>query len=109
MSTVTVQLFASYADSFGGPFLKIHCEPGTTVGDLIRNLRVLPGADVLPVSPRVAVNRKFASTQPTRWRSFLQWQADETRSDSHQGNCAGGFDHRSTIERAGSDIALSRH
>ncbi len=63
MSTVTVQLFASYADSFGGPFLKIHCEPGTTVGDLIRNLRVLPGADVLPASPRVAVNRKFASTE----------------------------------------------
>jgi molybdopterin converting factor small subunit len=63
VSTVTVQLFASYADSFGGPFLKIPCEPGSTVGDLIRHIRALPGADVLPASPRVAVNRRFASTE----------------------------------------------
>jgi len=63
VSTVTVLLFASYADSFGESFLKIRCEPGSTVGDLIRNIRALPGADVLPPSPRVAVNRKFASTE----------------------------------------------
>jgi molybdopterin converting factor small subunit len=60
---VTVQLFASYAESFGESFLKIRCEPGGTVGDLIRNIRTLPGAHVLPASPRVAVNRKFASTE----------------------------------------------
>ena len=63
MSTVTVQLFASYAESFGEPFLKISCEPGATVGDLIRGIRALPGAHVLPASPRVAVNRKFASIE----------------------------------------------
>jgi len=63
VSTVTVQLFASYAESFGESFLKIRCEPGGTVGDLIRNIRTLPGAHVLPASPRVAVNRKFASTE----------------------------------------------
>jgi molybdopterin converting factor small subunit len=62
VSTVTVQLFASYAESFGEPFLKIRCEPGSTVGDLIHNIRALPGAHVLPASPRVAVNRRFAST-----------------------------------------------
>ena len=63
MSTVTVQLFASYAESFGESFLKIPCEPGDTVGDLIRTIRALPGAQALPVSPRVAINRQFASPE----------------------------------------------
>jgi molybdopterin converting factor small subunit len=61
MSTVTVQLFASYAESFGGPTLEIPVDPGTTVGDLVHSIRSLPGAYVLPESPRVAINRKFAS------------------------------------------------
>jgi molybdopterin converting factor subunit 1 len=61
MSTVTVQLFASYAESFGVPTLQLPLQPGSTVSDLIDHLRLLPGASVLPSSPRVAVNRKFAS------------------------------------------------
>lgn len=61
MSTVTVQLFASYAESFGGATLEIPLDPGSTVKDLLRSIRALPGAYVLPDSPRVAVNRKFAS------------------------------------------------
>ena len=61
MSTVTVQLFASYAESFGGATLKIPLDSGGTVKDLLRTIRSLPGACVLPDSPRVAVNRKFAS------------------------------------------------
>jgi molybdopterin converting factor small subunit len=61
MSTVTVQLFASYAESFGGPTLEIPVDPGTTVGDLVHSIRSLPGAYVLPESPRVAINRKFAT------------------------------------------------
>lgn len=61
MSTVTVQLFASYAESFGGPTLEIPLDPGSTVGDLVDNIRSLPGAYILPESLRVAVNRKFAS------------------------------------------------
>ncbi len=61
MSTVTVQLFASYAESFGGPTLEIHLDPGSTVGDLVHSIRSLPGAYALPESPRVAVNRRFAS------------------------------------------------
>ncbi len=59
--TVTVQLFASYAESFGDRTLKIPLEPGGTVGDLVRRIRSLPGAYALPESPRVAVNRKFAT------------------------------------------------
>jgi molybdopterin converting factor small subunit len=61
VSTVTVQLFASYAESFGGRTLEIPLDPGSTVGDLVDNIRSLPGAHILPDSPRVAVNRKFAS------------------------------------------------
>ena len=61
MSTVTVQLFASYAESFGGSTLELPLESGSTVGDLLDRLRLLPGASILPHSPRVAVNRKFAA------------------------------------------------
>ena len=61
MSTVTVQLFASYAESFGAPTLQLPLQSGSTVADLIDHLRLLPGASILPESPRVAVNRKFAS------------------------------------------------
>ena len=61
MSTVTVQLFASYAESFGGPTLQLALKSGSTVADLLDHLRLLPGASILPDSPRVAVNRKFAS------------------------------------------------
>ena len=61
MSTVTVQLFASYAESFGSPTLQLPLKSGSTVADLLDHLRLLPGASTLPDSPRVAVNRKFAS------------------------------------------------
>lgn len=61
MSTVTVQLFASYAESFGGPTLELPLKSGSTVADLVNSLRLLPGASILPDSPRVAVNRKFAA------------------------------------------------
>jgi molybdopterin converting factor small subunit len=61
VSTVTVQLFASYAESFGGATLELPLESGSTVADLLSRLRLLPGASILPDSPRVAVNRKFAS------------------------------------------------
>jgi len=61
VSTVTVQLFASYAESFGRPTLDIPLKSGSTVADLLDSLRMLPGASILPDSPRVAVNRKFAT------------------------------------------------
>ena len=61
MSTVTVQLFASYAEGFGAPTLDIPLKSGGTVGDLLDDMRLLPGGSILPDSPRVAVNRKFAT------------------------------------------------
>jgi molybdopterin converting factor subunit 1 len=61
VSTVTVQLFASYAETFGGSTLEIPLDAGSTVGDLVLSIRSLPGAYALPESLRIAVNRKFAS------------------------------------------------
>jgi molybdopterin converting factor subunit 1 len=60
VSTVTVHLFASYAETFGARNLKIELAPKSSVADLIAELRTLPGSDVLPESPRIAVNQKFA-------------------------------------------------
>jgi molybdopterin converting factor small subunit len=61
VSTVTVQLFASYADLFGAPTVELAHTPGTTVQDLLETLRSLPGAASLPPTPRLAVNRSFAA------------------------------------------------
>jgi molybdopterin converting factor small subunit len=60
VSTVTVQLFAAYADLLGASTVKLPFAPGTTVQDLIHDIRALPGASALPTAPRVAVNRAFA-------------------------------------------------
>jgi len=60
VSTVTVQLFASYAEALGGQTLEIPLDSGSTVADLVRGIRSLPGGQSLPPSLRIAVNRKFA-------------------------------------------------
>lgn len=60
MQTITVQLFASYAEIFGGPTVELALAPSSTVEDLLDRLRGLPGASLLPTNPRVAVNRAFA-------------------------------------------------
>lgn len=62
MSTVTVQLFASYADLLGAPTVELPLAAGSTVKDLISSIRTLPGASSLPRAPRVAVNRSFAAS-----------------------------------------------
>lgn len=61
MSTVTVQLFASYAERFGASALQVPIQAGMSVGDLIRHIRALPGSEIIRDSARVAVNRQFAS------------------------------------------------
>jgi MoaE-MoaD fusion protein len=63
VSTVTVQLFASYADLLGASSVQLPLAPGSTVQDLIHGIRAMPGASGLPAAPRVAVNRAFASLQ----------------------------------------------
>ena len=60
MSMVTVQLFASCAEALGGQTLEIPLDGGSTVADLVRGIRSLPGGQSLPPSLRIAVNRRFA-------------------------------------------------
>ncbi|MGH7602719.1 MAG: MoaD/ThiS family protein [Gemmatimonadaceae bacterium] len=63
MSTVRVQLFASYAEALGGPTIDLLLPPGSKVSDLLDCIRSLPAAAVLPPVPRVAINRSFASSE----------------------------------------------
>ena len=65
MSMLTVQLFASYAELFGGPILQVPFETGGTVADLVQSIRLMPAGRSLPATPRVAVNRKFAPPTQT--------------------------------------------
>jgi molybdopterin converting factor small subunit len=59
VSTVTVQLFASYAEAFGDTKLEVPVTSDTTVGDLVSTICALPAGRLLGSSPRLAVNRKF--------------------------------------------------
>ena len=59
--TVTVLLFASYADAIGRPALDLALPVGSTVGDAVRRVVALPGGDRVPPSPLVAVNERYAS------------------------------------------------
>jgi len=60
VSILTVQLFASYAELFGGPIIQVPFETGGTVADLVHSIRSMPAGRSLPATPRIAVNRKFA-------------------------------------------------
>src|SRR5471032_2567178 len=58
--TVTVLLFASYADAIGSHSLALDVEAGATVGDVVGRVRALPGAERVPAEPLVAVNERYA-------------------------------------------------
>jgi molybdopterin converting factor subunit 1 len=57
---VTVLLFASYADALGTSSLRIEIEDGSTVRQLVAELRERAGAHALPAEPLVAVNERYA-------------------------------------------------
>ncbi len=59
--SVTVLLFASYADAFGADRVAVELPPEATVADVLADLRRRPGAAVLPPKPLVAVNRRYAT------------------------------------------------
>ena len=59
--SITVLLFASYADMLGAQTLAVDLPAGSTVADLVAQIRRRPGADRLPASPLVAVNQRYAS------------------------------------------------
>ena len=59
--TVTVLLFASYADRLGAPAVELTLPEGATVRDVVAGLARLPGAGALPPEPLVAVNQRYAA------------------------------------------------
>ncbi len=58
--TLTVLLFASYADAFGASSLDVDLPAGATVADMLSSVRARPGADRLPAEPLIAVNERYA-------------------------------------------------
>ncbi len=60
--TVTVRLFASYAESLGKSELSLDLGVGATVADVVKAVADMPGANKLPPSPLVAVNCSYAAT-----------------------------------------------
>ena len=63
--TVTVLLFASYADALGQSAIELDVAPGSTVRDILGTLCAMPGGDRLPPRPLVAVNQEYASASAT--------------------------------------------
>jgi molybdopterin converting factor subunit 1 len=57
---VRVLLFASYAEAFGTPEIRVDLPRGSTVGDLVERVRAAHGGDRLPTAPLVAVNQCYA-------------------------------------------------
>jgi sulfur-carrier protein len=54
--SVRVLLFASYAEALGSDELELSLKPPATVGDALRQIRTLPGAERLPPRLLCAVN-----------------------------------------------------
>lgn len=59
--TLSVRLFASYADAFGARIVPVAVSLPGTVHAVVSALRLLPGGDRLPDEPLVAVNHAYAS------------------------------------------------
>ena len=58
---VSVLLFASYAEAFGGPSVEVTLPAGSTVADLLGRVRDLaPVGAKLPPAPMVAINQSYA-------------------------------------------------
>ena len=60
--TVTVRLFAVYAEKFGKSEIDLDVGDNATVADVLRGLTPFPGSSVLPSSPLVAVNCVYATS-----------------------------------------------
>jgi molybdopterin converting factor subunit 1 len=58
--SVTVLLFASYADALGSSRFRLELPENATVGDVLADLRGRPGAALLPPEPLVAINERYA-------------------------------------------------
>ncbi|CAN5851418.1 hypothetical protein BH11GEM1_BH11GEM1_14200 [soil metagenome] len=61
LMSVTVLLFASYADALGVPSVSLELPEGATVNDVLADIAARPGGGVLPARPLVAVNQRYAA------------------------------------------------
>ena len=61
--TVTVLLFASYAEKLGFSTTTMDVPSGSTVGRLLEAVKGMPGASSLPPAPLVAVNENYARAE----------------------------------------------
>jgi len=59
--SITVLLFASYADALGVPSVSLELAAGATVSDVLAQIAARPGGSVLPARPLVAVNQRYAA------------------------------------------------
>lgn len=57
---ISVQFFASYADSLGRSRMEVMLPEGSTVLDLARCIAAMPGAGFLPPNPLIAINQMYA-------------------------------------------------
>ncbi len=58
--TVTVLLFASFADALGRSSINVVVAPGATVGDVVNQVNAA-GSGRLPPHPLVALNAEYAN------------------------------------------------
>ncbi len=58
--TVTVRLFAFYADRLGRSRIDLEVPAGATVDDVVLRVARLPGGEAIPASPLVALNAVYA-------------------------------------------------
>ena len=59
--TITLLLFAAYADALGRSSMRLQMSPGATVSELLEQIREIEGAEQLPPSVLVAVNEEYAT------------------------------------------------
>jgi molybdopterin converting factor small subunit len=59
---ITVRVFATYADALGRSEFNLALPVGATVDDAVRSVADLPGGSIIPDSPVVAVNHRYASS-----------------------------------------------
>jgi molybdopterin converting factor small subunit len=58
--TVSVLLFASYADLLGGSRVELELDGNATIDDVLAALARMPNGNRLPARPLVAVNEVYA-------------------------------------------------
>ena len=59
--TITVQLFASYAEALGAKLIRVELPEDATVEELMSAIARMPGAAELPPKPLIAVNLVYST------------------------------------------------